>query len=113
MIIDQLASMLPKDNEEVNVQVKRLQAMLDVAIMVDPVLERGDRARGQDPDHCQSPCKDSARNLTLSEGCSQGRDRDDKDLHNVISNRDARDRIENQCQERDYDYYGPFCDQPH
>jgi hypothetical protein len=35
MIIDQLASMLPKDNEEVNAQVKHLRAMLDVAIMVD------------------------------------------------------------------------------
>jgi hypothetical protein len=72
MIIDQLASMLPKDNEEVNAQVKHLRAMLDVAIMVDSVLERGDRAQGQDPDHRQRPCGDSASNLTPSEECSQG-----------------------------------------
>jgi hypothetical protein len=30
--------------------------MLDASTMVDPALERGDGARGQDPDHYQSPC---------------------------------------------------------
>jgi hypothetical protein len=43
MIIDQLTPLLPKDNVEVNAQVKRLQAMLDVATMVDPTLDRVDR----------------------------------------------------------------------
>jgi hypothetical protein len=35
MIVDQLTPLLPKDIREVNTQVKRLQAMLDVAIMVN------------------------------------------------------------------------------
>jgi hypothetical protein len=51
MLIDQLTPHLPKDNEEVNTQVKHLQSMLDAAIMVDPVLERGGDARGHDLDH--------------------------------------------------------------
>jgi hypothetical protein len=33
---------LPKENEEVNAHVKRLQAMLDAATMVDPALDRDD-----------------------------------------------------------------------
>jgi hypothetical protein len=45
MIIDQLTPLLLKDSEEVNAQVKHLQAMLDVATMVDPALDRGDRGR--------------------------------------------------------------------
>jgi hypothetical protein len=64
MIIDQVTPHLPKDNEEVNAQVNCLQAMLDAATVVDPVLERGDGVRGQGPDHCQSPCGDSASSLT-------------------------------------------------
>jgi hypothetical protein len=64
MIIDQLTPHLPKDSEEVNTHVKHLQAMLDGAIVVVSVLELGDRVRGQDPDHRQSPCRDSARSLT-------------------------------------------------
>jgi hypothetical protein len=36
MIIDQLRPLLPKDNEEGNVQVKRLQAMLDAITLADP-----------------------------------------------------------------------------
>jgi hypothetical protein len=39
MIIDQLTTHLSKDNKEVNAQVKRLQAMLDAATMVDLILE--------------------------------------------------------------------------
>jgi hypothetical protein len=44
MLIDQLTPHLPKDNEEVNAQVKLLQAMLDVATVVDPALNRDDEA---------------------------------------------------------------------
>jgi hypothetical protein len=51
MIIEQLTPLLPKDSEEVNMQVKHLQAMLDVATMVDLTLDHGDRRQGQDPDH--------------------------------------------------------------
>jgi hypothetical protein len=51
-------------------------------------------------------------------------DRDDRDLHDVIRGKDACGRIENQRrererleqerrEERDYDYYGPYYDQPH
>jgi hypothetical protein len=36
MIVDQLTPLLPKDNEEGNVRVKCLQAMLDAITMVDP-----------------------------------------------------------------------------
>jgi hypothetical protein len=67
MIIDQLTPLLLKDSEEVNAQVKHLQAMLDVATMVDPSLDRGDRGQGQDPDHRQSPRGDSANNITPPE----------------------------------------------
>jgi hypothetical protein len=42
MIIDHLTPHLPKNNEEVNKQVKHLQAMLDTARVVDLVLECGD-----------------------------------------------------------------------
>jgi hypothetical protein len=45
-------------------------------------------------------------------------------LCDIIHTRDARGRIENQhrdrereeqeqCEERDYDYYGPYYDEPH
>jgi hypothetical protein len=45
-------------------------------------------------------------------------------LHDIIHGRDAHDQIKNRRQERehieqerrdekDYDYYGPFYDQPH
>jgi hypothetical protein len=51
MIIDQLTHLLPKDSEEVNEQVKHLQAMLDATTMVDMALDHGDRGQGQDPDH--------------------------------------------------------------
>jgi hypothetical protein len=45
MLIDQLTPHLPKDNKEVNAHVKHLQAMLDVATMVDPTLDRDVEAR--------------------------------------------------------------------
>jgi hypothetical protein len=75
--------------------------MLDAAIMVDLVLECGDGAWGQDPDHLQSPRGDSPNSITPLEEHDRGRDRDDTDLHNVIHNRDAHDWIENRCQEHD------------
>jgi hypothetical protein len=42
---------LPKDNEEVNAHVKRLQAMPDTATMVDPTLDHDDEAWGHEPNH--------------------------------------------------------------
>jgi hypothetical protein len=45
MLIDQPTPNLPKDNEKVNAHVKRLQAMLDASIVVDPTLNRDDKAR--------------------------------------------------------------------
>jgi hypothetical protein len=46
MLIDQLTPHLPKDNEEVNAQVKRLQAMVNAATMVHRALDHDDKARG-------------------------------------------------------------------
>jgi hypothetical protein len=51
MLIDQLTLHLPKDNEEVNAHVKRVQAMLDTATVVDPVLDRDNKAWGHEHDH--------------------------------------------------------------
>jgi hypothetical protein len=42
-IIDQLMALLSKDSEVVNLQVKWLHAMLDVATMMDPTLNPGAR----------------------------------------------------------------------
>jgi hypothetical protein len=67
MLIDQLTPHLPKDNEEVNVHVKRLQAMLDAATVVDPVLDRDGKIRGHELDLRQSPHRDSAISLTPPE----------------------------------------------
>jgi hypothetical protein len=66
-IVDQLAPFLPKDSEEVNALVNRLQAMLDATTMENPTLERGDGRWGQDPDHRQSSCGDSACSITFLE----------------------------------------------
>jgi hypothetical protein len=118
MIVNQLTPLLPKDSEE----VKRLRAMLDVATMVDPPLDRGDKRWGQDPDHRQSPRGDSTSIITPSE--ERGRDQDERDLHDIIYNKDAHNHFENWHQERDlvererrderdYDYYGPYYGQPH
>jgi hypothetical protein len=54
MIIDQLTPHMPKDNEEINAQVKRLQAMLDATIVVDPSSNMVRRDGGQYLDHRQS-----------------------------------------------------------
>jgi hypothetical protein len=51
MLVDQLTPHLPKDNKEVNVHIKHLQAMLDVATVVDLDLDRDGEARGHDLDH--------------------------------------------------------------
>jgi hypothetical protein len=67
MLIDQLTPHLPKDNEEVNVHVKRLQAMLDAATVVDPVLDRDGKIRDHELDLRQSPHRDSAISLTPPE----------------------------------------------
>jgi hypothetical protein len=64
MLINQLTPHLLKDNKEVNAHVKRLQPMLDVAIVVDPTLDREDEAQSHELDHRQSPHGDSTRSLT-------------------------------------------------
>jgi hypothetical protein len=69
--------------------------MMDVATMENPTLKRGDRRRDQDPDHCQSPCGDLANSITPLE--ERDWDWDESDLRDIIHNRDARCRIENQC----------------
>jgi hypothetical protein len=89
MIFDQLTPLLPKESEEVNAQVKHLQAMLDVATMVHPGLDHGDRGRDQDPDHRKSPRGDSASSITPLE--KRGQYWDERDLRDVICNRDAHD----------------------
>jgi hypothetical protein len=68
---------LPKDNEEVNAHVKRLQAMFDVATVVDPDLGRDGEVWGHDLDHRQRPRGDSASSLTPIEEHGQRRDWDD------------------------------------
>jgi hypothetical protein len=98
--------------------------MLDEATVVDPTLNRDDEAQGHDHDHRQSPYGDLVSSLTPLEECSRRRDRDDRDLHDVIHVRDAHGQIKSRrqenehleqekCEERDYDYYGPYYDQPH
>jgi hypothetical protein len=51
MLIDQLTPHQPKDNQEVIADIKRLQAMLDAATMVDSALNCDDEAWGHDHDH--------------------------------------------------------------
>jgi hypothetical protein len=72
MLVNQLTPHLPKDNEEVNAQVKCLQVMLDTATVVDLVLNRDDGVRGQAIDHRQSPHGDSTSTLTPLEERGQG-----------------------------------------
>jgi hypothetical protein len=81
---------LPKDNEEVNVHVKRLWAMLDVAMIADPAHDQGDEYRGHDDDHRGSPRGDSASSITPLEG----RGEDNHGLRDVICGRDACSQIE-------------------
>jgi hypothetical protein len=99
-IIDQLMALLSKDSEEVNLQVKRLHAMLDVATMMDRTLNPGARRRGQDPDHRQSPSGDSANSLSCSlDERAQGQGAGD--TQDIIHSRDAHDRIENCHRDRE------------
>jgi hypothetical protein len=98
--------------------------MLDAAAMVDPALNHDHEARGHEFDHRQSPRGDLTSSLTSLEERSRRRDQDNRDLCDVIRGRDARGQIENWCkeherleqeqrEERDYDYYDPYYDQPH
>jgi hypothetical protein len=67
MLINQITPHLPKDNEEVNAHVKRLQVMLDVAMVVDLVQDQEDGGQGHEDDHRWSPQDDSASSITPSE----------------------------------------------
>jgi hypothetical protein len=51
MLIDQITFHLLKDNEEVNVHVKCLQATLDEATVVDLVHDQEDRDQDHEDDH--------------------------------------------------------------
>jgi hypothetical protein len=96
--------------------------MLDATMMTDPTLIPGGGKRGQDPDHRQSPHEDSANSLSLSpDEQDQGQGREV--LWDILCTRDARDQIENCRQQRDradrechnmrdYDFHGPYYDQP-
>jgi hypothetical protein len=66
IIVDQFTPLLPNDSEEVNLQVKRLHAMLDAATMTDLALNPRGGRRGQDPDHHQSPHGDLASIVSTS-----------------------------------------------
>jgi hypothetical protein len=121
-IIDQLTSLLPKDSEEVNLQVKWLHAMLDAATMMDPALNPEVGRRGQDPAHLQSPRGDSAISFSHSPD-ERGQGHGTGDAQDIIHSRDARNRIKNRHRDNDhaarerrnqwdYDSYGPYYDQP-
>jgi hypothetical protein len=71
MLIDQLTPHLQKDNEEVNAHMKRLQVMLDAAIVVYPALDRDDKALSHEHDHRYNPHGDSASSLTPLEECGR------------------------------------------
>jgi hypothetical protein len=77
MLTDQVTPHLPKDNEEVNAHMKRLQAMLDASTMVDPTHDRDDEARGHELDHRYSPHDDSVSSPTPSEEHDRRQDWDD------------------------------------
>jgi hypothetical protein len=93
MLVIQITAHLPKDNEEVNAHVKRLQAMLDVAIVADLVYDQEDIAIVADPvydhddDHRESLRRDSASSITPPEEHGRGRIRDNHDLCDVIHGR--------------------------
>jgi hypothetical protein len=55
---------VPKDNEEVNVHVKCLRAMLDAATVVDLVHNHEDGVWGHELVHWQSPRRYSASGIT-------------------------------------------------
>jgi hypothetical protein len=89
-------------------------------MVADPPNNQEDVDWGYDDDHWRSPRRDSASSVTPSEGHGE----DNRDLRDVIRDRDACDQIERrrrervrdeleQHDERDRDYYGPYYDQPH
>jgi hypothetical protein len=101
--------------------VKHLHAMLDTTTMTDWTLHQGGRRRGQDPDHHQSLLQDSASSISLSPD-EHGQGQGGEDLQDILSTRDARDRIKNHGQDRDrvecehrneryHDFHGPYYDQ--
>jgi hypothetical protein len=51
--------------------------MLDASTMMDLTLHRGDKRRGQDPEHRQNPQGDLAYNIPPSCEHSQGQDEED------------------------------------
>jgi hypothetical protein len=89
MLVDQITPHLPTDNEEVNVHVKGLQAMLDAATVADQAHYQGNRDRDHDDDHQRSPSGDSASHITPLEGHGEG----NCDMHDIIHGRDVRGRI--------------------
>jgi hypothetical protein len=98
--------------------------MLDATTVTDPVYDQEDRDRGHDDDHQESPHGDSANSITPPEEQGRRHNRYNRDLRDIIHDRDARGQIENrhrnqgreeqeQHDVRDYDYYGPYYEQPH
>jgi hypothetical protein len=85
MLIDQITPHLPKDNEEVNAHVKRLQVMLDATTVVEPTHNQGDRDHGHDDHHWRSAHEDLTSSITLLEGRGEG----NHDLCDIIRARDA------------------------
>jgi hypothetical protein len=88
----------PKDNEEVNTHVKRLQALLDAATVADTIYDQEDGDQGHDDDHRESLHGDSASSITPWEEHGRGCNRDNHDLRDVICARDARGRIKSRRQ---------------
>jgi hypothetical protein len=97
--------------------------MLDAATVVDLVYDQEDRDRGHDDDHQEILHWDSARSITPWEERDRGHNRDNHGLCYVIRARDTRGQIESRRRNRereeqeqrdlmDYDYYGPYYDQP-
>jgi hypothetical protein len=123
MLIDQITPHLPKDNDEVNRHVKRLQAMLDTTTVANLVHDQEYEDQVHEDGHRHSPRGDLASSITPPEERSQGHGRDNRNLRDVIRSRYARDRIETNAEigsvmsrsstMRGTDYYGSYYDQPH
>jgi hypothetical protein len=87
-IIDKLTPLLPKDSEEVNLQVKQLHAMLDATMMTDPTQNLGAEKRDQDHDHRQSLRGDSVNNV-LTSRMEPDQGRGEENLWDLIRSKDA------------------------
>jgi hypothetical protein len=122
MLIDQITPIYPKIMKKSTCLSST--SRLDAATVADPVHDREDGDRGHELDYQQSPSGDSASSITPLGERSWGHGWDNYDLQNMIHDRDAHGRIENQrreqehmeqeqCDKRDYDYYGSYYDQPH